>query len=189
VIFVILPISRLSKTVKVYSDSIVERFSTLFTVKETWTSGSLEWRKIENQYAWRNIVQHPLLGIGLFNIYRPPLPGMNIGREGWDSKRFIHNGYLWVLVNMGLIGFIPLMWFYIRFLIRGLLNWRKIRDPKERSVVLGYAICGVALSLSILVEPRLMQWRGIMVIATIAGMNEVIIHRNKKDCHEMASSG
>jgi O-antigen ligase len=185
VILIVLPLSRLSKTGRVYSDSIMERFSSLLTVKETYVSDrSLGWRKIENQYAWRSIVRHPLLGIGLFTAYRPPLPGMDIGEDGWDSKRFIHNGYLWVLVNMGLLGFLPLMWLYIRFLTRGFSNWRKIMDPMEKSIVIGYAICGVALSLSILFEPRVLQWRGIMVIATMAGMNEAIILRNEKECRE-----
>ena len=54
----------------------------------------------------------------------------------------------------------------------------------EKSIVIGYAICGIALSLSILVEPRVMQWRGIMVIATIAGMNEAIIRRNEREFPE-----
>jgi hypothetical protein len=51
VILVILPMSRLSRTVRVYSDSIIERFSSLLAVKETFVSDkSLEWRKIENQF-------------------------------------------------------------------------------------------------------------------------------------------
>jgi len=183
VILVILPITTLSKTIRVYSDSIIGRFSSLFTVKETLAGSSLGWRKIENQYAWRSIVKHPFLGIGLYNTYRPPLPGMDIGKTGWDSKRFIHNGYLWVLVSMGLLGFLPLMWFYICFLVRGFSNWRKIRYPIEKSAVIGYAVSGIALSLSILVEPRIMQWHGIVVIATITGLNEVIIRRNEKEFH------
>jgi O-antigen ligase len=182
-ILIIIPIITLSKTARVYSDSIVARFSSLFTVKQTFASGSLEWRKIENQYALRSIVKHPFLGIGLSNTYRPPLPGMDM-ETGWDTKRFVHNGYLFVLVDMGILGFLPLVWFYILFLSRGFSNWRKIRNPVDKSAVIGFTISGIALALSILVEPRFMQWHGIVVISTIIGINEAIIHLNENEFHE-----
>jgi len=182
IILIVLPLTRLSKTFRDYSGSIVERFSSIFTVKETFASSSLEWRKLENQYAWRSIVKHPIFGIGLYNRYRPPVPGQE-DRKDWDVRYFIHNGYLWILINMGLLGFLPFMCFYISFLARGFSNWRKIRDPIEKSAVIGYTISGIALSLSILVEPRIMQDYGIVVIATIIGLNEVIIKRNDKGSH------
>jgi O-antigen ligase len=180
VILVILPLMRLSKTARTYSDSIVERFSSIFAVKETFSSSSLEWRKIENKYAWQSIVKHPFFGIGLWNYYRP-----YVGEYETDwTKIFIHNGYFFVLVNMGLIGFLPLMWFYVSFLARGFSNWRKINHPIEKSVVIGYTIGGIALSLSILVEPRVMENHGIVVIATIIGLSEAIIRRNEKESIE-----
>lgn len=177
-ILIIIPIIKLSHTAGIYSNSIVDRFSSLFTVKKTFASSSLEWRKMENQYALRSIVKHPLLGVGLSNAYRPEL----IGREwggGWDMTRYIHNGYLWILVNMGILGFLPLVWFYVLFLSRGLSNWRKIRNPVDKSAVIGFTISGIALALSILFEPRIMQWHGIVVISTIIGINEAIIHLNE----------
>jgi O-antigen ligase len=182
-ILIIIPITRLSKTGRVYSDSIVERFSSLFSVKQTFASGSLEWRKIENQYALRSIVRHPLLGIGLRNVYRPPLPGMDM-LSGWDTKHFVHNGYLYVLVDMGILGFLALVWFFFLFLFRGFSNWRKIRDPVDKSTVIGFTISGIALAFSILFEPRVMQWHGIVVISTIVGINEAIIHLNEEESHE-----
>jgi len=181
---VILPLTRLSKTGRVYSDSIVERFSSLFTVKETFASSSLEWRKIENEYALRSIIQHPFLGTGLNVKYRPYLPNMGIDKTGWDSTSYIHNGYFSILVNMGLLGFLPFIWFYIHFLVRGFSNWRKIRDNIEKSIVIGFTLSGIAFSLANLAMPKLIEWRGIMVIATIAGMNEAIIRRNKRESHE-----
>lgn len=184
-ILIIIPISRLSKTARVYSDSIVARFSSLFTVKQTFASSSLEWRKIENRYALRSIVKHPLQGIGLRNTYRPSLPGMHM--LGWDTKHFVHNGYLFVLVDMGILGFLPLIWFYVRFLSRGFSNWRKIRNPVDKSTVIGFTISGLALALSILVEPRVMQWHGIVVISTIIGINEAIIHLNENETYEKRS--
>ena len=47
--------------------------------------------------------------------------------------------------------------------------------------MIGFAISGVALSISIFFEPRFMFREGIIVLAPIAGLNEAIIHRNKKE--------
>ena len=67
---------------------------------------------------------------------------------------------------------------------RGFSNWRKIRNPVDKSAVIGFTISGIALSLSILVEPRFMQWHGIVAISTIIGINEAIIHLNENEFHE-----
>ena len=64
---------------------------------------------------------------------------------------------------------------------RGFSNWRKIRNPVDKSAVIGFTISGVALALSILFEPRFMQWHGIVVISTIIGINEAIIHLNENE--------
>jgi O-antigen ligase len=180
VILVIVPITGLSRTARVYSDSIVKRFSSLIGIKDTLASGSLEWRKTENQYARQSILKHPFLGIGLNNYYRPPLSGDKIGWTGI----YMHNAYFFILVDMGLLGFLPFLWFYFRFLVRGFSNWRKINDPIEKSVVIGFTLSGIAFSLVNLVSPKLMDWRGIVVIATIIGVNEAIINLNEKELQE-----
>lgn len=115
VVLVILPLTTLSTTFRVYSDSMIERFSSLIYINKTMASDSLEWRKIENQHAWRSIVKHPFFGIGLWNYYRP-----SVGEYDTDWTRiFIHNGYFFMLVDMGLSGFLPFMYFYACFLARG----------------------------------------------------------------------
>jgi hypothetical protein len=180
VILVALPLSRLSNTVRAYSDSIFERFSTLFIAEESWEGGSLGWRKLENQYATQSIVRHPFLGVGLWNYYRPA-----VGAYASDWTRiYIHNGYLYILLNMGLLGFLPFIYLYIRFLFRGLSNWRKIRDPIEKSAVMGLMLSGIAFAVVNLVSPKFMERAGMVVTATILGLSEAIIRRNKMESQE-----
>lgn len=180
----ILPFMSAGGKSKAYFDSISERFNSMFSIKKTYMSSSIEWRKIENEYAWKSISQNPLFGIGLSNKYRPQINWMDY-RKDWDATSYIHNGYLWILVDMGLLGFLPLMWFFVRFLVRGFLNWRKIKDSMEKSAVLGCTLSVVALFLSIIVSPRLMECSSIVVIATITGLSETIIQRNKKESCEI----
>jgi O-antigen ligase len=161
-------------------DSMSERFISLFTIERTFTSGSLQWRKIENEYAWRSIVRHPFLGIGLYNSYRRIIPSMDNSNKDANLPAYVHNGYLWILVDMGLFGFLPLMWFFFGFIVRGYSNWRKIRDPIEKSIVIGCTLSGTALSFCILVSPKFMEWPAIVIIATIAGLVELILQMNEK---------
>jgi O-antigen ligase len=167
-----------------YVESVFVRFSSLFFAEETFSSNSLEWRKVENEYAQRSIVQNPFLGIGLGVNYRPQIPWMDTQPE-WDSPSYIHNGYLWILIDMGILGFVPFMWFYIRFLVRGFSKWRKIRDPLEKSAVIGFTLSGIAISLSAMAEPAFMEWHSIVVIATVMGLTEAIIKRNEKESPEI----
>lgn len=180
---VILPLRSVSKTMRVYVDSIAARFHSLFTVDKTFRTRSIEWRRIENKYAWQSIRQHPLLGIGLRNNYRPNLPGMSA--DPYWTKQFqssyIHNGFLFVLIDMGLLGFLPFMWFYFYFVARGLKSWRKIIDPLEKSIVIGCTVSAIALCISTVFSPKFMEWYSIVVMATIIGLTESVILRNEKE--------
>jgi O-antigen ligase len=85
---------------------------------------------------------------------------------------------------MGLLGFLPFIYFYIHFLVRGFSNWRKIRDPIEKSAVIGLALSGIAFSVVNLVSPKFMEPPGMVVIATILGLSGAIIRRNEKEPQE-----
>jgi O-antigen ligase len=163
-----------------YFDSISERIGSMLAVKRTFASGSLVQRKIETEYAWKSIAMHPLLGIGLNSSYRPRISWIDYKPE-FNSQSYIHNGYLYILVYTGLLGFIPFMWFYGRFIQRGFSNWRKIKSPLEKSIVIGCTLSGIALSLSFLVSPKLMEWPSIVVIAIVIGLMETTIQCNERE--------
>ena len=165
-----------------YVNALSMRFGSLLTPSRTLSSGSLEGRRIENYYAWKSIRKNPVFGIGLYQVYRPRLSWMDIFKPGeeWPSTSYIHNGYLWILLDLGLFGFIPFIWFYVRFLMRGFSNWRKIKDPLEKSAVLGFTLGGCALAMSALVTPKFFEWAPIVVIGVIMGLSETIITRNEE---------
>jgi hypothetical protein len=76
------------------------------------------------------------------------------------------------------------MWFYLCFLVRGFSKWKKVKDSREKSIVVGCIISGFSLSICILVSPKLMEWSSIVVMATIIGLGETIIKRNEGDSAE-----
>ena len=155
--------------------SLSDRFSSLFMGKKLYESDSLEYRKLENQYAFPQIAKNAVFGIGLSNDYRP-----KFYEVGDDPTYYIHNGYLWILLKTGLIGLLPLLWFFLVFIIRGYKNWRKIEDNYFRSLLIGFTLSGTGVVLITFVIPMFMQWFSIIVLSTIVGISETIINFNKK---------
>jgi len=163
--------NRVSQTLLAVSD----RFSSIFKAKEISQSGSFEYRKIENKYAREQIKKHPLLGIGLGNAYRPEITGLMD-----NQTHFIHNGYYWILVKMGLIGLVPFLGFYFGFIIHGFKNWKRIQDPYMRALLTGFALSGAGGVLINITVPLFMTWFSVGVLSTIAGLSEVIIRIDNK---------
>ena len=166
-----------------YYDSLLARFRSLLSPAETFGSRSLEWRRIEIDFALQNVVRHPVLGIGLGQDYRPRIDWMDYYRQGriWSNMSYIHNGYLYILVDMGLLGLLPFLWLLLRFLVRGFGSWKKPDDPQSRGLVLGFTLGGLAIMLSAIVSPRFLEWPGIVVLAMLMGLTESILRFEKED--------
>ena len=147
-------------------DAVSGRFTSLFAGKELTESGSLEDRYIENRYAIEQIEKHPILGIGLGNVYRPQVPGMKD-----ELTYYIHNSYLWILADTGLLGFTFFFLFYLRFLVRAIKTWKRIQDTFLKSVVIGFMISGIVFLFIALVTPIFMELYAIVALATINRIN------------------
>lgn len=69
--------------------------------KELREGGSYGWRRIENEEAYRNIREHPLLGVGIGGMYKSVASS---GALNFDLEYFfIHNSYLFFPLKMGII--------------------------------------------------------------------------------------
>jgi len=155
--------------------SVSDRAVSLFAGKKIFKSSSLEWRKIENEYAMQHISKNPFFGIGLGNNYRPE----NIWQDG--TAFYIHNGYLWIMLNMGLTGLLIYLWLYFCFLIDAFKYWKKIKDDFLKSAIIGFMLSGIGILFTSFVNPMFMKWYSIVVIATMMGLSEAIIKINKKE--------
>lgn len=156
-------------------ESVSERFGSLVAGKELKQSASVDDRFRENEYAIAKIKEHPLLGIGLGNDYRP---------EIYDRKDeltyYVHNGYLWMLVDMGLLGFMLFMWFYSGFIIRCWKKWKFIEDTYLKALVVGFMLSGIGIIPMALFNPIFLQWFSIVNLAVIIGLTDSIINLDNK---------
>ena len=161
------------------ASSIQERFTSLFAGKELAESSPLEDRFLENRYALRTIVQHPILGVGLGNRYRPAIYG-----EEDNITYYVHNGYLWLMKDMGPAGPLFFLWFFLGYIVRGIKHIRLIRDDYFRGAAAGFVLAAIGVLPMTFFNPLPMQWFSITVIAIMMGLTEGIIRNNSIDLNE-----
>lgn len=151
-------------------NAVSERYFTLFAGKDLIKSSSLQDRYLENQYAVKQIMQHPVLGIGLGNDYRPTIYGPKD-----NLTYYVHNAYLWIMLDMGIPGFVLLMWFYAGFLIRALKHLKDTTDSFRKPVILGSLLAGIGIIPMALTIPLFMEWHSIVAMVTFMGLSETMI--------------
>jgi O-antigen ligase len=149
-----------------YWSLIMERVGSLASVEK---AGTLEDRLVEFRYAIKKIAASPVWGIGFTRSYRPDLYGVE-DRIQW----FVHNGYLWILLKTGGIGFGVFVWFSYVFVKRGLRRWRSVEDELSRGIVLGSVISFLGIALANLVVPYFMEDWEVAVIGLSFGINESV---------------
>lgn len=157
--------------------SIGERTVSIFT-PETYNASfaengrylsSLEFRRVENQYAYEQLQPPSLLGLGAGAAYRPT--DERIDSEGFVfGQGYIHNGHLWVLLKSGLLGYGALMICFAAVLHRGLRSWRNQPTPESRAVVLAFSVALIGIVLSSIVDPILADVTWTPVFGTMAGV-------------------
>ncbi len=105
-------------------DSIVNRLVSVADEGAIRTSGG--WRRLENEASAARIVQSPLVGIGLGGEYRAWLSEI---RTFSEHTRYVHNGYVFIAVKLGVPALGVLLWLTL------LPWWRAFRQ--RRSVRVG----------------------------------------------------
>lgn len=151
-------------------DAVTMRFTSLLTGDELHESSSVKARYVENGYALEQIAVHPVIGIGLGNEYRP-----KVFLPEDDFTFYVHNGFIWILLNTGIIGFSLFFWFYLGFIVRSFRKYKFIKDDYMRHVVVGFMLSGIGIIPMTLYNPIFMQWFSIVVIAIIVGLTESAI--------------
>ena len=156
------------------------RFMSLFAGDELVYDDSTQFRLLENEYAMATIREYPLLGIGPGAVYRPQIRAL-----GDPPRSYVHNAYLWLLVDFGTVGFLPFLVFSIIFLVRGISAWYKLDDPILRGLAVGFSMGYVILLVSSVAAPRLMGTYGAVLVGIGLGVNEVIIRLGQPVQHNV----
>jgi hypothetical protein len=150
-----------------YIPVLSARFSTLLAGQAFSQSDTLQWRVQELGYAWPQIVQHPIWGIGMANPYRPPF------YLGDTLQTFIHNAYAWLWLKAGIVGLISYLCLGTVFVVRGLRNWSRVEPGLLQATTLGFSLAYLSLAASNFVAPFFVQDWSLALIGVMFGINEV----------------
>jgi O-antigen ligase len=143
--------------------------------------GSLQWRVIETNYALEQIVRHPVFGIGLGKPYRPPMiteSGTNT-YTGWAST-YIENGYLYILVTMGLVGLLPFLWLCGVYLFRVFRHQHEIQDDGLRAIYIGFGLAFLGMMACNITTPTFVIGSRSIFFPVSMAINEIILRLERE---------
>jgi O-antigen ligase len=175
-LIIILLLTGLESSVHDYSTVYLERLSRMFSADIVKSGENLAPRWEEIQYAWTAISQHPILGIGLHNTYRPPF---YLG-EPAGLRTYVHNAYLSLWLKTGLLGLTSFVWLSVAFVKRGCRDWLRVKDDSLRAIYLGCTMAYVGMMISNVVSPSFVQAGSLAILGVILGINEAISIQNRQ---------
>jgi hypothetical protein len=155
-------------------DGSVIRMSTLVN-PNTVNEGSLRDRYVENEYAYPQIIAHPLIGLGLGADYRKWDRRIDFTPiSTWDRFAYIHDGHLWMMLKTGLLGYFFYILTLILFLKRGFQAWLQNPSPYYKGIVFSFTITVIGLLPATIVNPIFSTPYWTSVLGVMLGINEVI---------------
>lgn len=164
-------------------EGITTRMGTLFN-PDTSEEDSLVYRYIEDEYAFPQIIKHPLIGLGLGANYRPLDPRIDFGPARYSLTYYIHNGHLWFMLKTGIVGYLFFIWFLLLFVKRGFKMWKQIQDPTLRGVVLAFVAIIPGILIASTVNPIIKHPYWTPVIGVMLGMGEAILRASLDESKE-----
>ena len=160
--------------IETVAEGLTARFSSLFAGDELVYDSSTQGRLKENEYAIAKIKEYPFLGIGPMADYYDSM---------YKNTYYVHNAYLWILLDFGIVGFVPFVWFSIIYLLRGTLYWVESQEPILKGIVIGLTISYIAILISSIATPKLLELSSVPLIAMMLGINEVAMRLGKGSTH------
>ena len=119
--------------------------------------GSLGYRIVENSVAWKRIKNAPLLGIGLGHVYRLPSL-MAVEHQDVDFQtRYMHNGYLYVQLKLGIFAFLAYFWFIASALSFSRNTFKRLALPHDKAVAAAITALFVMPIFTSLTRPEWMS--------------------------------
>ena len=161
--------------------SFIERGRTILAPQKALESNSLQWRVFETELGMQSVAEHPWLGVGLGNSYRPitPLQGEAIGwmtngnlAAGVISRftRFIHNSYLSIAVKMGLPALACFLWFFASLIINSGRLYLALSEGQLKGIALAVSAGCTGLVLWSFFHQHFVQAESTAIIGLMAGL-------------------
>ncbi len=160
-----------SPAIAEYAEAYGNRIERMFSSEILSREENLFSRWEEMSFAISRLREHPILGIGLYNPYRPAF----FREEEPTLRHFIHNAYLGLWLKTGLLGLVAFLWLsaaFLRFAYRG---WQRVSDPLLRGVAVGSLVAYVGLLFMNFVAPSFLQPGSLGIMGVTMGLTAAIL--------------
>jgi len=158
-------------------DFVAGIFNRLLSVRTEFTAkgSSLKWRLIENQFAYVAMANNPIMGIGLGGEYKPRLIDM---RQFRAQTHYIHNGYYFIFMKMGLIGMTLYMLNCFNILR---LSWRNRSEAGVDATLQNALIALYVVAFIVNVtQPEFMQGPSVASLAAVSAVVMSLGHWHRR---------
>ncbi len=127
-------------------------------------------RQMERTFAMRVVRKYPIIGTGL-------------GYSHWwdyghDRQRishyYMHNSYIWILMNTGILGLLAFLGFYVQAVVRGLRGYLRVWPRSNQAVVFGFSGFLLMLMIASWAQPNFFSISQAAGIGVLIGTNEAI---------------
>jgi O-antigen ligase len=143
----------------------------LLSVQTEIKSGdSLTYRLIENRTAIPQIIDNPILGLGLGHDYRQPMLSITPGNDADTQSRFIHNGYLYVALKLGIPALICYLLFISVYFVQARKTIHLLTDQRQRAYLAATTGLMVMPLFTSLTRPEWMTASSTAVFAICFGL-------------------
>lgn len=141
------------------------RFDSFVDAGEFETDGSMQTRSGLAKLAIATFLEHPFLGLGTMSFYQDVKV-----MSGGHYEKVVHNTYLQVLVEQGLLGAIPFVWFYAGLFWMLFRMWVNQRVQQFRRLTIGFATSlagfgAMAFTLDLMTFTTAWFWVAMLLIA------------------------
>jgi O-antigen ligase len=157
-----------------YMAPYVRRFTSIFDPESYREGTSAGARAEEIRAAWPKIVENPWLGIGVGGFYNT-VPAWDDASQAHYMRpvSYIHNAYVLVLTQSGVIGFTTCMAMFVVFFARARRIFQQLTRPEDRALVMAGIGAIASLLLGSLMQPSLWHPPAVPCIGVIFGLVEV----------------
>lgn len=177
-LFISTPDSKAARSLQATGERIASIFTPDLYRRGDPDQKTLEQRMIENRYALELLKSPTLFGDGLASTYRPCL---NLDFE-CNRPTYLHNGYLAIVLRLGILGFAVFIWIVVGTLRVGFraqplaLSPASKGNPWSARMKYGCTLAFVGLLPAMVLEPYLFVWHWTPVIAILLATIQWIGH-------------
>jgi O-antigen ligase len=146
----------------------------ILSIGDLRTDSSNAFRVLDSLNAFATFLHHPVTGVGLGGRYEMVNYSEAVApSDFWDSvSRTCHNGYLFLLYKMGLIGFVCYIAIFLSFFKYARQRIRSL-EPAARPAAIAFSAVVLAMLINTMSEPFTNTLRPAVLLAFILGISVV----------------